>query len=416
MPSGDAVPRMRMRSDKIYYLDGLRGVAALIVFLYHLAAAFYPGIAFNDPSGTHLPRQFESSLALSPLNLLFSGELAVCVFFVLSGYVLSVGFFSRPNRRAAAASFTKRYVRLELPILCGVLVGWLIIVLGLAANLWVIPITKSRWLAMFFHSDPNLLHALRHAFLNVFLYGTYEYDPVLWTMRVELLGSYLVYALLFVLGASRLRFPAYLLLIAWFRHTYYALFVIGMLLASLRPWTADPGRRLRALGWCLFAAGMFLQSYPYGYSAKGSWYEYWGILYGFDERVYPRVAAPLILAAVLLLPRLQDLLSRRPLQSLGRVSFSLYLVHFPIIASCSCFVLLSLSPHIPYNFAVLITLLFTVPLVFSASAAMTRYVDEPAIRASRLVERSFVNLSRRILGMAERSSTDRALHPTRAQP
>src|SRR5204863_4576079 len=136
------------------------------------AAAFYPGIAFNDPSGTHLPRRFEASLALSPLNLLFSGELAVCVFFVLSGYVLSVGFFSRPNRRAAAASFAKRYVRLELPILCGVLVGWLIIVLGLAANLWVVPLTKSRWLAMFFHSDPNLLHALRHAFLNVFLYGT----------------------------------------------------------------------------------------------------------------------------------------------------------------------------------------------------------------------------------------------------
>src|ERR1051326_3491798 len=269
---------LRMRSDKISYLDGLRGIAALIVLFYHLTAAFYPGIAFNDPKGAHLPHRFESWMALSPFNLFFSGELAVCVFFVLSGYVLSVGFFSRPNRMTAAASFAKRYARLELPILCGVLVGWLIIVLGLSANLWIVPITKSRWLSIFFHSDPNLLHALRHAFVNVFLYGTYEYDPVLWTMRVELLGSYLVYALLFVFGAGRLRWVAYLALIVWFRHTYYALFIIGMSLAGLRRWTVDPGRGLRALGWCLFAAGMFLQSYPYGYSPKGSWYEYWGFL------------------------------------------------------------------------------------------------------------------------------------------
>jgi peptidoglycan/LPS O-acetylase OafA/YrhL len=387
---------LEIRRHKIAYLDGLRGIAAFIVFLYHLTAAFYPGIAFNDPSGAHLPHQFESWIALSPFNLLFSGELAVCVFFVLSGYVLTAGFFHRPNRGAAAASFIKRYVRLEIPILCGVLAGWLIIALGLCANISVIPITKSRWLALFFRDEPSLLRALWHAFVNVFVYGTWDYNPVLWTMRVELIGSYLVYSLLLVFGVSRLRFLAYPILIAGLSHTYYALFVVGMLLSSLRPWMAAPGRGLRALGWALFAVGMCLQSYPFGYSAKGSWYEYWGILYGFNDHVYPRLAASIILAAVLLLPRLQAVLSRPIPQYLGRWSFSLYLLHFPIIASWSCWFFLSISPHAPYNAAVLITLLSTTALVLLASAAMTRYVDEPAIRASRLVERSLFNLCRRI--------------------
>jgi peptidoglycan/LPS O-acetylase OafA/YrhL len=109
------------------HLDGLRGLAALTVFACHFlytSFAIAPGYgAFNA----------HHHLALLPfLRLLFSGPPAVCVFFVVSGYALSL----RPAQAARArdwagranalASFVlRRGVRLFLPVVAstGAVVG-----------------------------------------------------------------------------------------------------------------------------------------------------------------------------------------------------------------------------------------------------------------------------------------------------
>ena len=75
-----------MASSRLSSLDGLRGVAALIVVVHHsmlvspnLAAAYYGG---------EVEGLAANIVTYSPLHLLWGGKEAVVVFFVLSGLVL----------------------------------------------------------------------------------------------------------------------------------------------------------------------------------------------------------------------------------------------------------------------------------------------------------------------------------------
>src|SRR4051794_16656837 len=105
---------------KFRYLDGLRGLAALIVVIDHLAISFFQ--AATDGSITRYHAQTAEKLVFAtPLHLLVSGNFSVCIFFVLSGFVLSAKFFRTHERSVAVASAWKRYLRLELPILGSVM-------------------------------------------------------------------------------------------------------------------------------------------------------------------------------------------------------------------------------------------------------------------------------------------------------
>ena len=78
---------------KIRYLDGLRGLAAFEVVFHHFILAFYPALFAGPGVPTHLAPGQEVFVSGSVLNLLYDGNFAVCIFFVLSGYVLSHKFF-----------------------------------------------------------------------------------------------------------------------------------------------------------------------------------------------------------------------------------------------------------------------------------------------------------------------------------
>jgi peptidoglycan/LPS O-acetylase OafA/YrhL len=88
-------------------LDGLRGVAAIVVVLFHI------GEAYSDP--------------LDPSSKLFfnHGYLAVDFFFVLSGFVMGYAYDDRwKNGRMTLASFFKRrLIRLHPMVVFGVLFG-----------------------------------------------------------------------------------------------------------------------------------------------------------------------------------------------------------------------------------------------------------------------------------------------------
>lgn len=132
--------------SKIGYLEGLRGIASLIVVFHHYMCAFYPAMVFGAGAAFHIG-PIEARFAASPLNVLYNGGFAVCIFFVLSGYVLTNRYFRIRQRDLVTSSAVRRYVRLMIPTLFTVIVAYLLSTANLYYNGLASNITGSTWLA-----------------------------------------------------------------------------------------------------------------------------------------------------------------------------------------------------------------------------------------------------------------------------
>lgn len=90
-------------------LDGLRGVAALLVVIYHLFETYYSG----GPA--------------QPVN---HGYLAVDFFFVLSGFVIGYAYDDRWHKMTTWQFFKRRLVRLHPMVIFGTLFGAILFYFG----------------------------------------------------------------------------------------------------------------------------------------------------------------------------------------------------------------------------------------------------------------------------------------------
>src|SRR4051794_9635365 len=97
----------RIKVARETFLDGFRGWGSVFVVLYHV---FGEGIPVDVAFGSRLA-----------LLIPFNGQMAVFVFFVVSGFSLSVRFLAEGDLRSWTRIIAGRYLRLVIPIFaaCG---------------------------------------------------------------------------------------------------------------------------------------------------------------------------------------------------------------------------------------------------------------------------------------------------------
>ncbi|MGZ3160138.1 MAG: acyltransferase family protein, partial [Burkholderiaceae bacterium] len=264
--------------DKIRYLDGLRGVAALAVVLSHILLGFYPAFYTGDPRQAH--HSWEVWMAGSPFNLVSIGNCFVCIFFMLSGYVLTYSVLSKQRQNQFLALAVGRYIRLTLPILTSSFFAYLVLKAGWVAHVQIAGATNSYWwLPTLYQFPPNFTDMAIESVYGVYQY-TVNYNPALWTMRIELLGSFMVFGILMICRPRMLRMVAYLVLSFFFFSPYYFCFIVGMFFFDIREhiqYSSRPDRDFHHTTSSIMTAllalfGLFLGSYPYAYT-NGTWYE-----------------------------------------------------------------------------------------------------------------------------------------------
>ncbi len=99
-------------SSKPHYeiLDGLRGVAAILVVLYHI----FEGFSFAE---------LTNNAGDGIIRTLNHGHIAVDFFFILSGFVISYAYDDRWGKMSTWQFFKRRLIRLHPMLIMGAIIG-----------------------------------------------------------------------------------------------------------------------------------------------------------------------------------------------------------------------------------------------------------------------------------------------------
>ena len=376
-----------MKQTKLDYINGLKGIGAGIVYLCHFVFAFYYGMYSLEVVDCHLPGNFDIMIGQSPFNTLFSGNFAVRLFLVMSGYVLCLGYFKTRDKNRLVTGVCKRYIRLVPPILVSNVVICLLMYIGAFRNVRVSELTGSLWLAGFNRCEPNFLNAILEAVFGCFFSGTNQFNGVLWTIPFLFLGALMVYAVAWLIGDKKWRYIVYMVIGAAALMTDYAGVFWGFVLCDVmhtQPKLVEWVKKQKWLLWILFVVGVYLSSYP----SAGAHLE--NTIYGIIPIVmvvpFHLAGALFLVTAVVCLEPLQKFFGWKPFVRLGDISYSLYLIHFPVIATLGCFLFEILYGKMSYNLAVLLVFMVTTVVVIGISAAFKNYIEPLGKKGELYVE------------------------------
>ncbi len=374
---------------KLAYLDGLRGIAALIVVFHHLVLLFYPALNYGNGINSTL-----NKIAVTPLNIFYNGDFAVCLFFVLSGYVLSYKYILTNNAHILAGYAFKRYFRLMPLIASSVLFIFLFSSLRLFHTQQLNEqLHLGDWLTSMFNGDPSIGAVLKNIFYGIFLFGDNSYNPVVWSMGIEFIGSMLLFVFLLLghkIKAKWVLFTALLFLALYFKRYYYIAFLFGYGLCYLDQ------KELFRIGpvifkFVLLLAGIMCASYP------ADWQHWNTSIYAFMTfegidlySFYHVLGAGVLLLLITQSNTLKKIFSLKPVLFLGRISFSMYLFHLIILVLVSQIVFNSLFTSSNYLFCVVIVFAVSMPLILVLSYLAELIIDKPALKFAGKIEDWFL--------------------------
>lgn len=310
------------------FLDGLRGWAALMVVLSHLLV-FFVGSASQAYKGWYWAFPTD-------------GNLAVFIFFVLSGFALSIGYIQTGRLSILTALCVRRYLRLAIPILCASLLAYALHAGGLLYNVDAGRAHGNQWLANFYTFAPGLFDSIRFSLYDVFTHrdAARSYNPILWTMPVELYGSFVIFAVCALLMHLKKRLffvGALMLYFILTKNIYYLSFICGLAIALCYHHRDKPVFRKLRLALPLLGIAVVYYSTV---SLRGQ-----GLSVSHIARAdFLSIAAAsgMVFVAAFYAPFrrfLESPLSRY----LGSISFPIYLTHFIVICSFSSGMLLFLN-------------------------------------------------------------------------
>ncbi|PFN85273.1 acyltransferase [Bacillus thuringiensis] len=314
-------------SNRIKELDSIRGLAALTVVFGHFCLML--------PS---LP----NSIKFSPLRFLWAGGEAVIVFYVLSGFVLSMALYH--SKTNYWGYLIKRFVRIYIPYYFWIIVTFVLFILFSSYEV----VGLRDWFYDRWQGSITKLDILNHfVLLNNFF--TENYNPVIWSlaqeMRISIVFSLLFLlfyklnwkkTILFALSFSLISVVLNMLHIGKAEGFYngYAdtlhftsMFMVGMLLFKYQEKLIYSYRNMKKFkkGF-LITLGVILYLYSiliYGFSRNDTTFliKDWGVVMG--------VSIFIIMAMSNL--KVKAFLNKSVFVYLGEISYSIYLCHFPIM-------------------------------------------------------------------------------------
>ena len=303
-------------------LDGLRGVAAVIVVMFHIFETF--------TGGDHSKQ------------IINHGYMAVDFFFVLSGFVIGYAYDDRWNKMSLKGFFKRRIIRLHPMIIAGMIIGAIFfyfqegaafpiisqtpvwkMILVMLIGFTLIPVPTSMdirgWAEMhplngpawslFFEYIANILYALFiRKFSNkllsilVFIAGCALIHLAVTSPNGDIIGGWSIDQIQLRIGFTRLLYP----------------FFAGLLLSRI----CKPGRINHAFFWCSLILIIILSIPRVGGNQlwMNGLYDSLCIIFIFPFIVYLGASG-----------KVKGKYSSKICKFLGEISYPIYIIHYPFI-------------------------------------------------------------------------------------
>lgn len=360
--------------NRITKLDGIRGILSVIVALNHsFLVLAIP--SFANVWGQNYFQFFDLQSKIQQLFMIIgNGGTAVSMFFVLSGFVITLSMdkfvFTVKNY---LLFLIKRVFRLY-PV-------YLFIVTCITAAVWLgfdyrTFSPASTWYHWWMNFRLDLVEYIKNAlFIHINLGG------VTWTLRVIVLATPIL--------------PIFYLIVKKLNNLQTVLFWFALIYLSFNQLNFDGFRDFRYLH--MFFLGLILPKFTSIFSQiKPIVFNLllpillvtmFVIRYQTDEYfggIVESLISFIILGIILYQPRVKtfDFLDNNFFVYLGRISYSLYLVHFSVLYAIAR-ALLQFAPNLPYQSSYLFfhSLLFFVSTLVSipVSHILNKYVEIPPV-------------------------------------
>jgi peptidoglycan/LPS O-acetylase OafA/YrhL len=308
------------KTSRIVGLDGIRGLAALYVVIYHIFLRAWPG----------------ASAAHAPLwaDWFGFGRFAVIVFITLSGFSLALGPARSGWRFASTREFARRRAWRILPPYWAALGFSLVMVwFVLAQPGWAVPNGKSVLVYGLLVQDAVPAGSPNRAFWSIAIEAQlYVLLPLLLLVvrRVSALAMVaLVAAIVVAIGVLGPRVGLVNDALLKFTPDLAVLFAVGVLAAGI----VNARERIRSQPWGWYALAACVPVIAL-ICVKGTAWSNLN-LFWLDLAWAPAIGC-LLAAIATSRPRLViRFLNTKPLRSLGSFSYSLYLTHLPIVIAVS---------------------------------------------------------------------------------
>ncbi|GLV63143.1 acyltransferase [Bacillus mycoides] len=363
-------------------LDSLRGIAAIIVLLGHFLALF-----------PILGKKVMYSTFGTYFSILWQGHSAVIIFFVLSGFVLSLPFY-KGTEFNYLKYLIKRVCRIYIPYIMILFIA-IGIKLGMHSKIGTIPglVQWGSW-----NIEVSFNRVIDHIlFLREF--NSDAFIMVIWSlvheMRISIVFPLIIFLLLRVNWKVSIGIAMFLSVIGYLLMKnipsefnmpvstnyfitlhYSSMFIIGALLAKNREYLVSKIINSK-VKYILLPLGLLFFSYPripFMLLSK--------LIGEIDYDLYLIIidwyicfGAVLIILSALSSKLFSKLLLIKPVQFIGEISYSLYLVH-PIV--------LLTTVHIFYGkISVPLILLISFLFTMVVSVLCYKFIEIPSIKIGR---------------------------------
>lgn len=369
-----------MASDRkrIDYLDGLRGIMSINVVICHFIDAFYPQMykSVLDKS------DFLTYFGATPLNVFVNGNIAVMYFFMLTGFLVMRSAIKYDySFTIVRDKIANRYLKYIPIVSAATLLTFITMKTGLQCHLDILDkVAAPDFLGQYCNFDPSIKSVITTSLYWTFKAGN-DFILPFWTVKYDLIGYAVILIMALLLKKTKCR-RLVLLGSLVVLSTNYTAFILGALLADicfseeetlLSKHYSKIIKNKVFLALC-FVAGLYFACCPMKFSS----------IYSIFEKIDFKLVTPGVFRAVgitmltyviINCGLMQRFLENRVFMFLGKISFSTYALHWPLMLTVTCGLFKTFIERMSYNKAAVLSFAITLPVTIGISYISWYFVE-----------------------------------------